>query len=46
MRLLHGRLPFMKKPGAVSRPGAIRDFQFQDIHESSAGSNNNSLRGA
>jgi hypothetical protein len=24
------RLPPMKKPGAVSRPGAIREFQFTE----------------
>jgi hypothetical protein len=32
-RQLHGKLPLLnlpkKKPGAVSRPGAIREFQFQ-----------------
>jgi hypothetical protein len=28
--ILRSRLPRMKKPGAVSRPGAIREFLFAD----------------
>jgi hypothetical protein len=35
----------IKMPGAVSRPGANHQFQFQEILDSRRGSNNNSLRG-
>jgi hypothetical protein len=48
MTSLHGQLllimPPTKRPGAVSRPGAIPQFLFRDIHDSRPASNNNFLR--